>query len=90
MTEKSDTIPKDVPTSESEEPVKCEQCKMAPNIVKHCYDNGKVYYNLECLCKKTPLSRGSADVHGWETTYFKMEPAKVNKESGWDKGILYT
>ena len=49
-----------------------------------------VYYNAECNCKKTPLVRGGGAEYEWEKKYFNMDPALVNKESGADKGMLYT
>lgn len=67
--------------------VKCEHCKSLPHIVKHCFDSGQVYYNMQCLCKKTALVRGTmAETEAeneWENKWFNTEPQVVNDKAGW-------
>lgn len=76
---------------ETKERIKCTNCNSYPTIVKHCPNgDGRVYYNAQCNCKKTPLVRGGGAEYEWEKKYFNMDPTLVNKESGADKGMLYT
>ena len=62
----------------------CTSCKQVP--IKHQYnEDGTVYYNLICNCKRTPRNRGTmgVDTHTWNTKWFDTDPKIVNNKAGW-------
>ncbi|MFA7298262.1 MAG: hypothetical protein WC010_01320 [Candidatus Absconditabacterales bacterium] len=63
----------------------CTSCKQIPKPHEY-HDDGSVYHNLICGCKKTPLERCSmgADTHTWNTKWYDTDPKIVNEKAGWE------
>lgn len=70
---------------------KCTSCGKIPEVYKH-YENGSVYYNLICKCKKTPLNKDSDSMEintlNWNKKWFNTNLKIVNDETGWESGNI--